>query len=74
MSLPYYRAGVAEYWLVDARRPEIDFQILVRGDHGYVSTEVREGWLFSKVFNHSFQLRRDVDPLGHPDFTLAVQA
>ncbi len=37
----YYRAGIPEYWLIDARGNEIDFQILQHTEAGYVATPAR---------------------------------
>src|SRR5438067_8034355 len=34
----YWRAGVTEYWLVDARREPLRFDILRRTARGYVAT------------------------------------
>jgi Uma2 family endonuclease len=54
----YFRAGVREYWLIDARRTNIDFQILVPGRAGFVVQPRRGGWVSSKVFNRKFSLQR----------------
>jgi Uma2 family endonuclease len=55
----YHRAGVPEYWLIDARGEEIVFQILVRGDTDYEPAEVgRGGWQTSRVFGRRFRLTR----------------
>jgi Uma2 family endonuclease len=54
----YYRAGIHEYWLIDARGVEIDFQILVRGKRGYVAAPSKGGWQQSPVFGQSFRLTR----------------
>ncbi len=70
----YWKAGVLEYWLVDARGEQVTFRILKRGRKGYVSTRPQKGgWINSEVFGRSFRLRRETDPLGDPLFTLAVQ-
>ncbi|HUE69450.1 MAG TPA: Uma2 family endonuclease [Pirellulaceae bacterium] len=54
----YYKAGVREYWIIDARGKEIDFQILVRGKGGFVSQPKRGNWLNSAVFSRRFSLKR----------------
>lgn len=69
----YWRAGVTEYWLVDARGDEPSFQILRHTARGYVATRPKDGWLKSEVFGRSFKLTRGKDPLGHPSFTLEIQ-
>jgi Uma2 family endonuclease len=54
----YYRAGVQEYWLIDARGEEVSFQIFVRGPSGFVVVPRRGGWVRSRVFRRSFRLLR----------------
>jgi Uma2 family endonuclease len=67
----YWKAGIAEYWLVDAREGNLSFQILQSTPEGYVSTPPADGWMPSKVLGQQFQLQQAVDPLGHPQFFLA---
>jgi Uma2 family endonuclease len=69
----YWRAGVTEYWLVDAREDDPRFDILRRGRKGFVVTRRQGSWLPSSVFGASFQLTRGTDPVGDPLFTLAIQ-
>ncbi len=69
----YWVAGVAEYWLVDARREPMRFDILRRGKRGYIATRAHDGWLRSAVFGRSFRLTQQADPLGHPHCTLEVR-
>jgi hypothetical protein len=33
----YYFAGIPEYWLINARGDDVDFQILARGADDYVA-------------------------------------
>jgi Uma2 family endonuclease len=54
----YFKAGVPEYWLIDARREQIDFRILVRGKSGYVEQPRRGGWVASPMFERKFSLQR----------------
>ncbi|MCC7421421.1 MAG: Uma2 family endonuclease [Planctomycetaceae bacterium] len=55
----YYRAGVDEYWLIDARRAEISFQILARGESEFVSVPADpDGFVFSRVLQASFRMVR----------------
>lgn len=68
----YWRAGVREYWLVDARGELPQFHILRHTAEGCVAAETREGWLQSEVFGREFRFTRQTDPLGHPQYTLAV--
>jgi Uma2 family endonuclease len=69
----YWRAGIPEYWLVDARGRTPRFDILRHGARGYTTTRSRRGWLRSIVFGRSFQFTQQTDPLGNPQYTLAVQ-
>jgi Uma2 family endonuclease len=69
----YWKAGVREYWLVDARREAPTFEILRRGEKGFVSTRKRDGCLASVVLGMSFRLTQHTDPMGHPAFTLEMR-
>jgi Uma2 family endonuclease len=70
----YHRAGIPEYWLVDARKEEIVFQILHRQKNRYAAAPNREGWQRSRVFGRSFRLERQQDDMGLWEYTLHVQA
>jgi Uma2 family endonuclease len=71
----YWRAGILEYWLVDAREAAPRFDLLRYGRKGYTSTRKQTaGWLRSSVFDHSIQLMQTVDPLGDPLYVLNVRA
>jgi Uma2 family endonuclease len=70
----YWRAGITEYWLVDARGSSPRFDILRHTKDGYVATEPEDGWLFSTVFGHAFQLTQQTDPLGHPLYKVQARA
>jgi Uma2 family endonuclease len=69
----YAEVGIREYWLVDARREPLRFDILRLTPKGYVATRKQGGWLKSAVFGKSFQLTQQTDPLGYPEYTLAVR-
>jgi Uma2 family endonuclease len=69
----YFRAGVQEYWLVDALGEPISFQILVPGSSSFIAVEPKSGWLFSPTFNCSFRLGREKDVDGLYLYTLHVQ-
>ena len=69
----YWRAGVCEYWLVDARGELPRFDILCHTSEGYVAAKAQEGWLRSDVFGREFRFTEQIDPLGHPQYTLAVR-
>jgi Uma2 family endonuclease len=69
----YWEAGVAEYWLADARTDRLEFQILKHGPKGYTETRKPAGWVRSQVFGRSFKLVREKDALGNPSFSLLVR-
>jgi Uma2 family endonuclease len=66
----YHRAGIPEYWLIDALGEETDFQILRRGARQYVPIESQRGWLASPLFGRSFKLVREVDEEGDWQYEL----
>ncbi|HEY8504186.1 MAG TPA: Uma2 family endonuclease, partial [Gemmataceae bacterium] len=66
----YLRAGVAEFWRIDARGGELRFEILRREEAGYVPALGEDGWWRSEVFGHWFRLVQQPNPLGHPSYTL----
>jgi Uma2 family endonuclease len=68
----YWKAGIPEYWLVDARKGPLQFDILRWTERGYSSTRRQKGWLKSKVFERSFLLESRADRLGNPQFFLRV--
>jgi len=71
----YWRAGIKEYWLVDARAEETQFSILKRGNRGYTATrKLAGGWQYSDVFERYFLLLRKVDRLRNPRFELKVKS
>ncbi len=69
----YRKAGIPEFWRIDARGPEARFEILRLTETGYVAAQEPDGWWRSAVFNCSFKLMQQADPLGQPQFTLAVR-
>ena len=70
----YFKAGVAEYWLVDARGSELKFSLLKRNGKGYAETRRQaDGWLKSAVFGKSFRLVQEKDRLGNQRFALEVR-
>jgi Uma2 family endonuclease len=69
----YWKAGIREYWLVDARGEKLDFQILKHTSKGYSPTRAASSWMKSLVFGKSFCLTATKNHLGHPDFELQVR-
>jgi Uma2 family endonuclease len=68
----YHRAGIPEYWLVDAR-DKLRFDIFHHSRKGYTATRKHKGWLKSQVFGKSFRLTQHTAELGQPEYTLNVQ-
>ena len=64
----YWKAEIPEFWLVDARGAEPRFEILRRGEKDYVAVEPQDGWLTSTVFQRQFQIVKQTNPLGQPQF------
>lgn len=61
----YFAAGIAEYWLIDGRAEEIDFQLLVRGEHSYEAVAPdADGYCASPTFGQAFRFVRDVHPIS----------
>jgi Uma2 family endonuclease len=73
MRRKYAEGGIQEYWLVDARKEPLSFDILRLTSRGYVATRKQQGWVRSAVFDRSFRLTRKTTALGHPDFTLEMK-
>lgn len=69
----YFDAGVQEYWLIDALSEQADFQLLTRGNTGFVATDPQEGWLTSTVFARGFRLTQQRDADGYVAWTLEVK-
>lgn len=58
----YYSAGVAEYWLIDARGEEVIFQIYHRGSSGFKETPAdMEGFQRSQVLTARYRFDREPD-------------
>lgn len=70
----YHKAGVSEYWLVDARGEEIHFHILNHRKSGYAAAPLRDGWQRSRIFGRSFRLDRQRDAFGLWEYTLHVRS
>lgn len=69
----YHRAGIPEYWLIDARSEKVSFQILQHRRSGYGAASKRGGWQVSSVFGRRFRLTRQRDRLGQWQYRLEVR-
>ena len=71
----YFRAGVAEFWLADARSGELFFRIHHRGAAAFEPAPVdADGYQHSQVFGRAFRLDGTRDDRGHWTFDLTEQA
>ena len=69
----YWEAGILEYWLVDARKDPLRFDILRHTSKGYVPTRKQAGWIKSGVLGKAFRLLKQTNVLGHPVFVLEMR-
>ena len=69
----YWLAGIQEYWLVDARKEPLAFDILRHTPKGYRATPKKDGWIQSAVFGKSFRLTQRTSADGDPEYTLEVR-
>jgi len=67
----YFKAGVREFWLADARSEQLIFLIHDRGDAGYQAVEPdSEGFQSSAVLGRVFRLDGQRDARGNWNFDL----
>ncbi len=69
----YHRAKIGEYWLIDARGPEISFQILLWRKTGYVAAPAKDGWVHSRYFGRRFRLTRKRGRAALLEYALLVK-
>jgi Uma2 family endonuclease len=71
----YLAAEVQEYWLIDARRKKIGFQLFTRGRRRFTAAKPdNAGYLRSGVLKGSFRLIRKKDPIGGSQYRLLAKA
>lgn len=71
LPVAYWRAGVLEYWLMDARGEDLVFRLHHRGPTAYVPAPAdAEGFQYSGVFQRWFRLTRRRDRQGGWAFDL----
>ncbi len=73
LKTAYHAAGIPEYWLVDARGPEIAFSIFTYRAAGYAAVRPTRGFHASPVFGQSFRLCRTRDRLGMWQYELQMR-
>jgi Uma2 family endonuclease len=70
----YFAAGIREFWLIDARRKEMLFQIHRRGDTEFVpALSNEEAYRRSDVLNAWYWLERDRHKRGHWIYRLRMK-
>jgi Uma2 family endonuclease len=69
----YWKAGIAEYWLVDARETPTVFNIWRHTANGYAAIRKKDKWVKSAVFGKSFRLEEVTDRFGAPKYRLEVR-
>jgi Uma2 family endonuclease len=61
----YFAAGVREYWIVDARAGEIEFDLFVRGETEFLAIEPdADGYRRSPVLGAGFRMERTENSRG----------
>jgi Uma2 family endonuclease len=70
----YHRAGLGEYWLVDARGDAVGMQVLLHGPTDYEpSPPAADGFMYSPVLERSVRLVRQRKTAGLVFFRLEVR-
>jgi Uma2 family endonuclease len=71
----YHKAGVREYWIVDARKEDLEFEILHYRKDGYVGApRDARGWQLSEVLERAVELTRVRKAAGIVFYQLQVGA
>lgn len=69
----FWRAGVAEYWIIDARKDRLSFEIQRHESTGFEVVPNMSGWVRSPVFGKELSFRREFDRLGKPKYLLDIR-
>lgn len=67
-----WTAGICEYWLVDARKEPLVFDILWHTPKECRLTPKKDGCIKSNGIDKSFRLIRETNKNGHPEYALGV--
>jgi Uma2 family endonuclease len=73
LPILYHKAGIPEYWRIDARGDKLSFDILHTSPGGYVPTVERNGWLESQVFGREFRIGRTRNRIDIWRYTLQMR-
>lgn len=68
----YAKAGIAEYWLIDARSTTPALDILQWTDRGYQPAPSVENGQLSRVLSRQVALIQETDPLGNPRYMFRI--
>lgn len=70
----YFRAGVREYWLIDARAAVVDFQVLTRASRKYTpAAKDRRGFISSEILGAKVKLERSKNRVGGDAYRLRIE-
>ena len=69
----YHNAGVLEYWVIDARDEDIQFDIYTRTPREYTPGRKQDGWVKSGILGKSFRLLTKKAKSSYQRFTLEVR-
>jgi Uma2 family endonuclease len=71
LPVAYFRAGVEEFWLVDARINPAEFRVYCRADDAFAPVDANaDGFQHSKIFGRGFRLDEKRDSRGIRRFRL----
>lgn len=74
LPIAYYRAGVDEFWLIDARKDPAEFRVYFRADDVFAPAELdAQGFQRSIVFDGVFRLDEKRDSRGIRRFRLRYE-
>jgi Uma2 family endonuclease len=68
----YAKAGVMEYWLIDARSATPSMEILQLTDGSYRSASRTDAGYRSLVLSRNISLIQEPDPLGNPRYQFRI--
>jgi Uma2 family endonuclease len=70
----YWRAGVREFWLIDARRERLSFRLQHHGESGYEPAPTdADGYQYSAVLDAWYKLQRTRNRRGCWQYTLQTK-
>jgi Uma2 family endonuclease len=69
----YHDAGIAEYWVIDARDDPLRFRIYRRRPKGYVAARRVGGWTPSAVLGRAFRFVPGELQMGHRTYQFEVR-